>query len=52
MLLCLKLLNCSPLNAKTVSVDQFKMVILKWLINKAVYNIDEYFSINFNDLQF
>ena len=33
-------------------VLNFKMVILKWLINKALYSVEDYFKIAVYDLDF
>ena len=47
----LRLLNVLPSSAKNVTNTHFEEVVLKWLVNKALYSIQDYFKITVYDIK-
>ena len=43
-----KFFNLLPSNARNVSITHFKNVLLKWLLSKAFYSIDDFFEMVLN----
>ena len=43
--LCLRLFNVLPPSAENVTNTHGKKVILKWLVNKTLYSVEDYFKI-------
>ena len=48
----LRLFNVLPPSAKNVRNAHFKKLVLKWLVNKALYSVEDYFKITVYDNEF
>ena len=48
----LRLFNTLPPSAKIVTNAHFKKVFLKWLVNKALYSVEDCLKITVYDIEF